>query len=141
MNTSKYILFLFVLLLPFSLLANMEGEYITGDSPNFKPEDKLGISYNENEYQFLNKSKKNSLMILPLSAIRGAISKPEGVWVYWFDAGGITRNMLLDVKDGFADEMNEKVKEFNKKPMTAKQLEEYKERYQEYKQEAIEKAK
>lgn len=92
-------------------------------------------------YEVQGMGNSSGVWSLPLKSIRGAQVSSNGLWLYWFDDQDNTLHgfFKMDAAAGqqLASELNGNIQDYYS---ASKRLEEYKDRYEAYKEEALKQA-
>ncbi len=132
-----------LILISFAVMAQTSNEYDTvykqGSAP-FTKGTKIRIAKRDDGYQFF--PLVNQAWTIQMGILRGAVANESGIWVYWFDGTENTLSAFFESKDRqfvLADEMNAAIKNYQTtaSPVTQEQLDEYRQRYEAYKVEAL----
>lgn len=115
-----------------------QGVYKSGNAP-LKEKTKVRIFRSGDAYFFAHREESGSWSV-QLESTRGAQATEKGIWFYWFDATDNTLNAYFEVSQNpqqLVSEINAAVTEFNNKMSDTA----YKQRYEEYRQKALQESK
>jgi carboxylesterase type B len=126
---------------------SFEGVYMQGSGP-FNKKTKVMIQRNGENYDFTPIGSSGGMAwSVPISTIRGAQSSDTGLWFYWFDASDNTLDCYIKMSQ-HASELAQEITAAVTQPrqgqgqtMGTGDIDQYKARYEAYRQQAIDTAR
>ncbi|OGQ07691.1 MAG: hypothetical protein A3G32_00655 [Deltaproteobacteria bacterium RIFCSPLOWO2_12_FULL_40_28] len=117
--------------------------YKQGNAP-LEAKTKVRIYKSTDSYNFTS-IRTGQTWTLPFKSLRGSEVGTKGIWLYWFDQSDSTLNAYFEVANNgagsLASDINLVVQDAHKGGITTQEESTYKNRYENYRQEALRDAK